>query len=370
MARRAIIPAVSSSAPVISLVGLGVTGIALGRQLARVGGNFKVVGYDEDPDRIKAAGRVGAIHQGQLRLDRAVEGARLVILAEPPGQIVRTLEVLGEALRPDAIVTDVAPEKERILEAAQRLLPATVSFIGGHPILRASALSTEAASTSEPVAPRGSRRRVPTSSAAPDAGANPFADMPYCLIPLPNAAPEAVQMVVNLVHALDAEPLFIGAAEHDGLVAGVHLLPRLVALAQLGIAGRSASVRDLERLAGSGLQFALEADAMDEDDVLQAIEAHPREVLAWLDPLLAELGSLRAELAAGEAGRIASWIETTKPGRARWRQSAAAPGQPSESFRLLDEERATGGGFFGRLGFGRRRPPGQDPSPNGEPPAG
>ena len=57
------------------------------------------------------------------------------------------------------------------------------------------------------------------------ATADLFRGRTYCLIPSKKASSQSVDKVIRMVRRLGAEPLFIGAEEHDDLAAGISHLP-------------------------------------------------------------------------------------------------------------------------------------------------
>ena len=66
------------SKPVVTIIGLGLTGAGLGLALQREEATFEIVGHDKAPDVVQAAKRVGAVQRIEWNLHRAVEPAELV----------------------------------------------------------------------------------------------------------------------------------------------------------------------------------------------------------------------------------------------------------------------------------------------------
>src|SRR5207247_10114906 len=77
-----------------------------------------------------------------------------------------------------------------------------------------------------------------------------FLNRTYCVVPSGHASDEAVDQVARLTVAIGARPLFLDAAEHDGIIATVDQLPSLLASLLVSFAANNLSWRDAQRLAG------------------------------------------------------------------------------------------------------------------------
>jgi prephenate dehydrogenase len=130
------------------------------------------------------------------------------------------------------VVVDTASLKGPVLEWAAEYLPAGVFYVGGHPIVEGSV--------------PGNREAV--------ARADLFRDRPFCLTPSPEAHPDAIKFVADMVTVIGANPFFLDPAEHDGQVAAVEHLPGLLALAMLNSLSDQPSWRELRRVAGAAFE--------------------------------------------------------------------------------------------------------------------
>src|SRR5207237_2904080 len=70
------------------------------------------------------------------------------------------------------------------------------------------------------------------------------------------AHPDAVAYVADLAAALEMEPYFVDAREHDSFVAGIGQVPAVVAAALVRVATRQPAWRELSRLAGGQVRPA------------------------------------------------------------------------------------------------------------------
>ena len=162
--------------------------------------------------------------------------ADLAVLAVPPAVVAPSLAAAQER-RLARWYTDVASVKALPLRKAAELGCDLASFVPGHPL-------------------SGRERSGPAA-----ARADLFLGRPWVICPGPQTRPEAVAAVTDLVRSCRAEPVQVGADEHDRWVALVSHAPHVVAAAMaaqladapagaLGLAGQG--LRDVTRIAGGG----------------------------------------------------------------------------------------------------------------------
>lgn len=280
--------------PVIAIVGLGPVGTGLGRALANVRTNFRLVGHDRDALRAKAALAAGAIDEARWNLVAAVEDADLIVLTEPLDLTLLTIEHIAPHVRPGSLVTDTAPVMRPVLRAAAAL-PAGVAFISGHPILAGRLVAAD----------------------ADDAVPSPFAGVAYCVVPAASADAAAVRVLTDLIDAIGAEPYFIDADEHDALVTAVDQLPHLAGAALARVLGHSPSAADIGRLMPASMRTTWLATGRDGVDAAAAAWMNRSAVLAWLDAFGRELAELRARVAAADAAAIGAWLTEADAARSQ-----------------------------------------------------
>lgn len=337
----------SERGPVIAIVGLGPMGLALGRALAAVRTNYRLVGHDRSAARARAAAAEPAFDKIDWNLVHAVEGADLVLLAEPVQELTGTMADIAAHLKDGALVMDTAAVKGPVLAAAADALPARVSFIGGHPVVDAAALADADAPAAAPAAA--------DEDAAPPSHASrgPFQGAVFCLVPLPSAGQDAMRVAGQLVEAIGAEPYFIDAGEHDALVAGVEALPGLLGASLLRVVAGSPSSRDLQRLAGPAFQALA---GLPPTAAAEALAASGRAdlLLPWLDAAIGDLSALRRSLAEGDDEALNGLAARGAEARAQWWKEDES--SRSAAFREMDESRGTiRQMLFGRLGQRRHR---------------
>ena len=192
----------------IAIIGLGLIGGSLG--LALKGGGLagvEIVGYSRRAEVALRAKGLGAVDRAEGDLASAVRDAGLVIIATPVLAIRDILLGIAPHLPGGCVVSDTGSTKARVLEWARECLPPNVDFVGGHPMAGRE------------------------TSGLDDADASLFKGRIYCLVPAPGTGEGAVQSMVRVVESVGARPLFVDAAEHDLLAAGVSHLPLLLSAA-------------------------------------------------------------------------------------------------------------------------------------------
>jgi len=214
----------------ITIIGCGLIGGSMALALKRRRPGDTVACLDL-PDRLPAIREAAVADQvGSLEdIPAHVPESSIVIVATPVQSVLGTIEQLRPCLRSGTIVTDVGSTKKKIMLEAQKLTPAGVHFIGGHPMAGSERSGVEAA---DPLL---------------------FSDRVYALCPYPDTPPDALLSVMDLVETLLAVPITLDPDEHDRIMAMVSHLPQLisVALMQAARAG-DAEHAMLDKLAGRG----------------------------------------------------------------------------------------------------------------------
>ena len=256
-----------------------------------------VIGHDPERQASNEAKRVGAVDQVHWNLIAACEDSDLVLLATPVGALEETLKALGPNLRPGCVVIDTASVKRPVLTWAAENLPREVHFIGGNPV---------------PITPFEGQRGLAA------ARADLFQKGLFCLVPSPTADTSAVKLATDLVSILGARPLFMDAAEHDGLVAAMDQLPVILALAMLEMAIQQPAWRELRKIGGpafeASTQLVTPTSAAHSDLYL----LNRDNVVRWIDQLTVALDSVRQILDGNEAEVLAGRFQQAIQERQKW----------------------------------------------------
>ena len=260
----------------VAVIGTGLIGGSLALALRDRQPHVEVVAFDRDADQLSLAIERAAVTSGAASPADAAAEADLVVLAVPTGAMRATLAEIAPALRPGALVTDVASVKGPVADAASELLPESVTFVGGHPMAGAE---------------RGGMAH---------ADALLFENAVYVLTPVDDA--EIDPRAVWLARATGARPVVMAPGRHDAVVAAVSHLPQLAAVALVRLAAEvgedalalaAGGFRDMTRIASS--PFGMWGDILG---------ANRDAVLAMLETYTDGLGALHDAVRSGDLGSL------------------------------------------------------------------
>jgi prephenate dehydrogenase len=260
----------------LSLIGLGTIGTSVGLALKGLTTEIHITGHDRDDGHLRRARQLKAMDHSHWNLPAACEKAELILLDLPPSEIEPTLAALREATRPGAVIMDTAPLKGPVMDTARRLAWPGAYFVGGHPI------SPKLVAQAEPAA-------------------DLLSGATFYLVAEPGLPEEALGKATNLALALGARPLFLDAAEHDGLMAATLQAPLAVALALANALRIQQGQQERNAARGpelAALQTLLSGEPLALADLLLTNTDH---LIRWLDSALNELHHLRGLLAQPES---------------------------------------------------------------------
>jgi prephenate dehydrogenase len=224
-----------------------------------------------------------------------------VALCLPASQVRETLEWIAPDLAEGAMVLDTSPVKSGTMDWVKKNLPAGRHYIGLVPAVNPEAMHDLR------LGPEAARADLFTNGTV--------------LIDAPHGVPEdAVRLAMDFVRLLGAQPLLADAAESDGLMTTVHLLPQLASAALLTATLDQPGWQEARKMAGrayaiatSGVVYQDELDSLR----MQAMQNRPVTVHA-LDVLILALRGLRDDIEKGDDGAVAGRLEAALEGRQRW----------------------------------------------------
>jgi prephenate dehydrogenase len=316
----------------ITIIGTGAVGTSLGIALKRAGVKAEIVGFDNHRGVAERAKRRGGIDKPVQKVVEAVTGARFVIIATPVLAIKDVFEFIGPELEEGAVVTDTGGTKAVVLEWAQKLLPKTVSFVGGNPLITLDGQGPDAASDTA------------------------FQNAVYPLCPLPNTHQEATKTVASMVESIGAKPYFMDAHELDGAVAAVGTLPMLLSIGLTTSTSRSASWREMHTVAAGVYKNMTQYAAGDPAVTLGVVETNRENVVRWIDETIKQLYETRIMLLEGESQKLRETFVNAQDARARW--MAGVDPAPKSKIEVPTASETMSSLFFGtwitkRIGSGK-----------------
>lgn len=285
----------------MTVAGVGLIGGSLALAARAAGLVGEVVGLGRGAENLRTAVARGIIDRYSHDPAEAARDADLLVLAVPVRACAAVAAACAPALRPGAVVTDVASVKAPVVAAVEAVLPAGLAFVGAHPIA-----GTEAA-----------------GAAAAFAGV--FRGRRCVLTPSARSTPAAVAAVRALWEAAGMRVEEMPAARHDAIVAWTSHLPHALAFSLVG--ALLDADPGLARWAGpsllDGTRVAASGPAMWTDIFLVNAAA----VEAALAGFTRALGELRAAIAAQDEARLAALLARAQAARRAWPQPGGADGE-------------------------------------------
>jgi prephenate dehydrogenase len=268
----------------IAIVGLGLIGGSVARDLARTGLATSRIGVESDPENLRTALELGLVDRA-LPLAEAVTAADLIILAVPVDAIFRILPGVLDRISDRQTVVDLGSTKQMIVDAVCGH-PRRARFVAAHPM-----------AGTEDSGPAASREAL-------------FAGRAAILCDTADSAPDALATADRLFTVgLGMRLLRLDAASHDLHAAYVSHLPHVLAYA-LALAAldpeRDAQVRFSLAAGGftSTARLAKSGPAM-WDPILSQNRAH---LLGAIAAFRAHLDAITRAIADGDSDRIRALI--------------------------------------------------------------
>ncbi|KAF0815022.1 Prephenate dehydrogenase [Andreprevotia sp. IGB-42] len=253
------------------LLGTGLIGGSFALALKRAGLVRHVVGVGRNPENLARALQLRVIDEASHSAATAVQGADLVLLATPVGQMGGLIRDIAPHLADDCVISDAGSTKQDVAALFREHLGARLAqCVPAHPIAGSELSGASAAQYG-----LYEGRRV-------------------VLTPLPESAPAAVARVRALWEACGASVFEMSTGEHDSIFAAVSHVPHLLAFSYMNAL--------LDR---SNADACLDFAATGFRDFTRIAGGHPA---MWRDITLANRAAILADLKAN-AARLAQAIE-------------------------------------------------------------
>lgn len=266
-----------------AIIGIGLIGGSFALAGRRAGILQKVVGVGRSRATLETAVACGAADSATDDPVAAVQDADLVFLATPVAAMRRIIARIAPAVPSGCLVTDAGSTKRTVMDASRRL-PASVDFVGGHPMAGSEQAGVAAAR------------------------ADLFRDCPWLLTPRPGDD-GALERMREVVEAVGARPVVVAADAHDRAVARTSHLPHLVAAALCSALGDRC---DDEHFIGTGLRDTTRVAAGPTDVWREILVTNCDEVLDAIDGFLDELSRYRDALDRGDDRALTELLDAAR----------------------------------------------------------
>ena len=275
----------------LTLIGVGLIGGSFALALREAGLVREVVGVGRSVENLSAALGMYVI-DAYAEAALAVQGADVVLLAVPVGQMGSMMTAIAPHLAPNTIVTDVGSTKQDVVALARaNLTNHLAQFVPGHPIAGAEQSGVKAA--------RGDL----------------FRERNVVLTPLPETNPAAKELIAQLWQRCGAKVSEMVPAQHDEVFAAVSHLPHLLAFGLVDyIAGQpnaeqlfgfaASGFRDFTRIAGSSPEMWSDICIANRDALLQQLSGYE-----------AELARMKQLIERGDGGALAQLFSAARDAR-------------------------------------------------------
>ena len=241
----------------ISVVGLGLIGASAAGAWRQAG--HSVTGWGPRPVTRDTALARGFVDAAPESLAETVANSDVVVLAAPVLAIRQLLTDIAPHLSPGTVVTDVASTKASVEEWALGVLPASVEWVGGHPMAGRETAGIDHADSTL------------------------FNNRVWVVVPSNNARDVSVDRVVRLATDAGSKVITMTAADHDVAVAQVSHVPFMISTALSdAVIGNSkfgewapvaaTGLRDITRLASGDATMHRDICVTNRDNIAKGLE--------------------------------------------------------------------------------------------------
>lgn len=278
----------------MAILGPGLLGgslaLAVRAQMPHV--HVRLWGRREEP--LEYARSSGAAHLASTRMEEAVEGADLVVLATPVGVMSRLVSGMLPMLRRGALVTDVGSVKGCVHQAVGSVLTkAGMAFVGSHPMAGSEKQGMEHAS------------------------AELFRDATCILTNDEHVHEDVLLLLQRFWERVGCHCVRMKAADHDSSVARISHIPHALSALCTHAALDGGDVERLGLLSAGGFRDTTRVSMGEPSMWAEILTENAPAVLERLDDALDQLGEVRNRLASGDKEALREWLGAAAESRAR-----------------------------------------------------
>jgi prephenate dehydrogenase len=270
----------------VAICGVGLIGGSFALAARAAGLIGETIGFGRSAANLQVALERGIIDRATHDVAEAVRDADLVLLATPITSMAAVLRAAAPALKSGAIVTDAGSVKLSVIEELEPLLPATVAFVGAHPIAGTEDAGAAAA-------------RVDLFQAA------------RCILtPSDRSTPAAIAQVRQLWEGVGMTVDLMDAARHDAILGWVSHLPHVIAFSLVdALLSTDPQFADF---AGPSFRSATRVAASSSQMWADILLANANAVEIACARFVASVANLRQAIAAGDRQAIIRILEAAR----------------------------------------------------------
>ena len=279
----------------IVVCGVGLIGGSVALALKARGLVREVVGLGRRISTLEEAKSLGVIDTIASDWAEALDGAELVLLAMPVGQMDDTMRAMAPHLRPGTLVTDAGSTKRDVIDAIYAHLGEHVAnVVPAHPIA-------------------GAEKSGPSA-----ARAELCAGRKVVLTPLPENSEAAIERVREAWLATGGVLYEMSPQDHDRVFATVSHLPHLLAYALVHDVAARENAGQLFGYAASGFRDFTRIASSHPEMWRDICVANRHALLGELDAYLAELAGIKSLLEQGDGPALEALFKEARDKRDAW----------------------------------------------------
>lgn len=277
------------------VIGVGLIGGSFALALKKAKAVRHVVGVGRGRKNLATALKMRIIDEATTEAAHAVQGADLVLLGTPVGQMAEVMASIAPHLASHTVITDGGSTKADVITHARRFLGEHYAhFVPAHPIA-----GTE-------------------KSGAAAARADLYRDKTVILTPQADTRARALRLARAAWQQCGARVLQLDAREHDWILAAVSHLPHVITYALVNMLARRADARRLFGFSGGGLRDTVRIAGSSPEMWRDICLANREALVAALDGYEAELEQVRAAIESGDGAALGEMFERARAARSKW----------------------------------------------------
>ncbi len=287
----------------ITVVGVGLLGGSLALAVQRGGLAGALAGYVRRPESIAECRAADVLVEDiGTDLTRAVEGADLVVLCTPIGQMREVAERLLPAIVPGALVTDVGSVKAAVVQELEPLLAkAGAHFVGSHPMA-------------------GSEK-----TGVAHARADLFENAVCAITPTARSDSGSVKKLEGFWKSVGARPLKMTPDLHDDLVSRSSHLPHVAAAELANYVLSPVHPREQVQLCATGFRDMTRVAAGSTEMWRDICLANRKNLARVLGVFIEDLQEFRLAVEEGDRKAIEEFFDNARQRRQAWCGEMASP---------------------------------------------
>lgn len=320
----------------ITIIGMNSTSASIGLALGAYQEKIVRVGVDGDNDILKKAQKMGAVDKTSHNIPSAIKEADVILLAEPLGQLLQTLDTIGPDLNPGVHLLDVSGVKEKINQHLMEVAPDFHNHVNLSLVVNPDHIHT-------------------ITSTIEDARVDLFKDGLMVICIPPETSQETVDLAGTMAHLLNMREMFADSVEIDGLQAAAHYLPLIMASTTMNIVTDQSGWREAHKLVNAPFMVTTHSVQSLQNGTSESSEwiAEKENLIRYIDCITQELRDIRNDLTSEDEKSIAVRIDSARESYSSLHKQRIKTNPEDDGQVKVDIP--TSGETFRRLfGFGRK----------------